>query len=153
HKLGDHPNGYTPFAYDLTDHLNYDGENVLAVRVNHKFPSSRWYSGSGIYRDVHLTITNDVHVDHYGVQVLTPELENQIGKDVDVAVNDDIKNQATEDVNAVVIQSIRKNGLKDIIVSGQCDLLKINATDTFSSNFSLEIFYPGLWSISNPYLS
>src|SRR5699024_2268799 len=67
HKLGDHPNGYTPFAYDLTDYLNHDGENVLAVRVNHKFPSSRWYSGSGIYRDVHLTITNDVHVDHYGV--------------------------------------------------------------------------------------
>lgn len=152
HKLGDHPNGYTPFAYDLTDHLNYDGENVLAVRVNHKFPSSRWYSGSGIYRDVHLTITDDVHVDHYGVQVLTPNLENQVGKDVDVKVNAEIKNQSSEDVNAVVKQSIRKKGSEDSIVSGQSDLLKINANDSVSSNVSLEINDPTLWSVSNPYL-
>ncbi|MBU5465446.1 discoidin domain-containing protein [Virgibacillus sp. MSJ-26] len=152
HKLGDHPNGYTPFAYDLTDHLNNDGENVIAVRVNHKFPSSRWYSGSGIYRDVHLTITDDVHVDHYGVQVLTPNLEEQTGEDVDVEVNANIKNQSSDDVKAVVKQSIREKGSEDIIVSGKSDLLEIDANDSESSNVSLTINDPTLWTLSNPHL-
>jgi beta-galactosidase len=152
HKLGDHPNGYTPFAYDLTDHLNFNGENVIAVRVNHKFPSSRWYSGSGIYRDVHLTITDDVHVDHYGVQVLTPNLEDQIGEEVDVEVNADIKNESSDKVNASVKQSIRKKGSEDIIVSGQSDALEINADDSVSTSVSLTINDPALWSLSNPQL-
>ncbi|MEI2401107.1 sugar-binding domain-containing protein, partial [Paenibacillus phytohabitans] len=152
HKLGDHPNGYTPFAYDLTDYINYNGENVLAVRVNHEFPSSRWYSGSGIYRNVHLTITDDVHVDHYGVQVLTPNLANQVGKDVDVEVNAKIMNQSSEDVNAVVRQSIRKKGSEDNIVSGQSDLLKIDANNSVPSSVSLKINNPTLWSLSNPHL-
>lgn len=151
-KLGDHPNGYTPFAYDLTDYINYNGENVLAVRVNHKFPSSRWYSGSGIYRNVHLTITDDVHVDHYGVQVLTPNLKNQVGKDVDVEVNAKILNQSPEDVNAVVRQSIRKKGSEDRIVSEQSGLLNIKANSSVSSSVPLKINKPILWSLSNPQL-
>lgn len=151
HELGDHPNGYTPFAYDLTDHLNYDGENVIAVRVNHEFPSSRWYSGSGIYRDVHLTITDDVHVDHYGVDVSTPNLEDQIGEDVEVEVNADIKNESSDEMDAVVKQSIRKNGSEDNIVSEQSDL-KIDANDTASSSVSLSINDPKIWSLSDPYL-
>ncbi|MEC1520571.1 discoidin domain-containing protein [Neobacillus niacini] len=152
HKLGDHPNGYTPFSYDLTDYINYNGENVLAVRVNHKFPSSRWYSGSGIYRNVHLTITDDVHVDHYGVQVLTPNLKNQVGKDVDVEVNAKILNQSSEDVNAVVKQSIRKKGSEDRIVSEQSGLLNIKANSSVSSSVPLKINKPTLWSLSNPQL-
>lgn len=152
HKLGDHPNGYTPFAYDLTDYINYDEENVISVRVNHQFPSSRWYSGSGIYRNVHLTITDDVHVDHYGVQVLTPNLENQIGKDIDVVVNAKITNQSSEDVNAIVRQSIREKGSEERIVSEQSDLLKINANNSVPSIVSLKMHNPTLWSISNPHL-
>ncbi|MCZ2258592.1 glycoside hydrolase family 2 TIM barrel-domain containing protein [Sporosarcina sp. G11-34] len=152
HKLGDHPNGYTPFAYDLTDYINYDEENVISVRVNHQFPSSRWYSGSGIYRNVHLTITDDVHVDHYGVQVLTPNLENQIGKDIDVVANAKIMNQSSEDVNAIVKQSIREKGSEEHIVSEQSDLLKINANNSVPSIVSLKMPNPTLWSLSNPHL-
>ncbi len=152
HKLGDHPYGYTPFAYDLTDYLNYDGENVLAVRVDHKFPSSRWYSGSGIYRNVHLTLTDDVHVDHYGVQVFTPNLENQVGRDVDVEIHAVIQNQSSEDVNVVVKQSIREKDSKGNIVSGQSNPLKINANASVSSHVSLRINNPTLWSLANPHL-
>lgn len=152
HKLGDHPYGYTPFAYDLTDYLNDDGENVLAVRVNHKFPSSRWYSGSGIYRNVHLTLTEDVHVDHYGVQVLTPNLEDQVDKDVDVEVNAVIKNESLEDVAVVVKQSIREKDSTERIVNGQSDPFEIKANGSVSSRVSLKINRPTLWSLSNPYL-
>lgn len=70
--LGSHPNGYTPFAYDLTPHLNANGDNILAVRVDNRGKPSRWYSGSGIYRHTWLTITAPVRIPLWGVQVTTP---------------------------------------------------------------------------------
>ena len=61
-QLGTHPFGYTPFSFDITDYVNYGGDNVIAVNVEHRTPSSRWYSGSGIYRSVNLTVMDKVHV-------------------------------------------------------------------------------------------
>ena len=67
HHLGNHPYGYTPFSYDLTAYLNPAGqENVLAVSVKNEGKNSRWYSGSGIYRHVWLTVTERLHVDNWG---------------------------------------------------------------------------------------
>ncbi|MDX8035713.1 glycoside hydrolase family 2 TIM barrel-domain containing protein [Lentzea sp. BCCO 10_0856] len=75
--IGRHPYGYTGFAYDLN--ARADGTpNVLAVKVRNQVPSSRWYSGSGIYRDVRLVVTEPAHVTRHGVQVTTPELETTI---------------------------------------------------------------------------
>lgn len=75
--LGFHPNGYTPFYYDMTPYLNPAGEaNVLAVRVKNEGKNSRWYSGSGIYRHVWLTATELVHVDTWGVAITTPEVSH-----------------------------------------------------------------------------
>ena len=73
--LGRRPNGYASFHYDLTPHLR-NGPNVLAVRVdNSNQPNSRWYSGSGIYRHVWLTVTGPVHVARWGTFVTTPEVD------------------------------------------------------------------------------
>jgi beta-galactosidase len=75
HHLGNHPYGYTAFAYDLTEHLNPAGQdNVLAVQVKNEGKNSRWYSGSGIYRDVKLIKTNPLHVDLWGVFVSIPSV-------------------------------------------------------------------------------
>ena len=73
HHVGFHPYGYTSFAYDLTPYLNRDGENILAVRVRNEGRNSRWYSGSGIYRHVWLTMTDKVRFPLWGVSVTTPE--------------------------------------------------------------------------------
>ncbi len=80
HSLGMRPNGYISFQYDLTPYLKYGNEkNVIAVKVdNSKQPNSRWYSGSGIYRNVWLTTVNKVHVDHWGTFITTPQVSNQI---------------------------------------------------------------------------
>ena len=75
--LGDHPYGYTGFAFDLTPHLNRGGDNVLAVRVRNEGKNSRWYSGSGIYRHVRLTVTKDIRIPLWGVQVTTPDVSNE----------------------------------------------------------------------------
>jgi beta-galactosidase len=77
--LGRHPYGYTGFAFDLGQRAHTDGTpNVLVVKVRNKIPSSRWYSGSGIYRDVRLVVTEQAHVTRHGVQVTTPDLANTV---------------------------------------------------------------------------
>ncbi|MFI1096114.1 glycoside hydrolase family 2 TIM barrel-domain containing protein [Streptomyces sp. NPDC020917] len=74
--VGNHPYGYTGFAYDITDLVHTDGStpNVLAVAVRNQLPSSRWYSGSGIYRNARLVLTDPVHVARWGAVVTTPDL-------------------------------------------------------------------------------
>ena len=79
HYLGKRPYGYSTFEYELTPHLIYGGgPNVIAVKVdNSQQPNSRWYSGSGIYRNVWLTTLDPVHVEHWGTYVTTPEVNSQ----------------------------------------------------------------------------
>ncbi|MDE6636430.1 MAG: beta galactosidase jelly roll domain-containing protein [Lachnospiraceae bacterium] len=81
--VGNYPNGYVPFSFDITGYVICDGktENVIAVSVTNVTDeknsgyTSRWYSGSGIYRDVYMTVTEPLHVEKYGVVVTTPDLE------------------------------------------------------------------------------
>ncbi|MEU1030759.1 glycoside hydrolase family 2 TIM barrel-domain containing protein [Streptomyces mirabilis] len=75
-EVGHHPYGYTGFAFDLTGLLHTDGttENVIAVKVQNQLPSSRWYSGSGLYREARLVVTEPVHVQRWGTYVTTPDI-------------------------------------------------------------------------------
>src|SRR5205823_3329446 len=77
HRLGMRPNGYISFRYDLTPWLQR-GRNVIAVKVDNSVqPNSRWYSGSGIYRNVWLVATQKVAVDHWGSYITTPKVSNE----------------------------------------------------------------------------
>ena len=74
--VGHYPNGYNAFSYDITPYLKADGsENTIAIHVVNQQPSSRWYSGSGIYRNVKLSVTDKVHVAKYGTTITSPKLE------------------------------------------------------------------------------
>ncbi|MFJ8025437.1 glycoside hydrolase family 2 TIM barrel-domain containing protein [Streptomyces sp. NPDC096311] len=73
--LGSHPNGSTSFAHDLTPHLDPRGANVVAVRVDNRGKTSRWYSGSGINRHTRLTVTGPVRIPLWGVHVTTPVVD------------------------------------------------------------------------------
>jgi beta-galactosidase len=71
--LGHRPYGYVPFRYDLTDYLDFDGPNLIAVRTDtSRQPASRWYSGAGINRHVRLIIQNPVHIEPMSTTVSTP---------------------------------------------------------------------------------
>src|SRR4029078_7223206 len=76
HYLGKRPYGYSTFEYELTPYLNYGAKpNVIAVKVdNSQQPNSRWYSGSGIYRNVWLTTLDPIHVAHWGTYVTTKDV-------------------------------------------------------------------------------
>ena len=72
HLLGHRPYGYSSFAYDITAAV-VPGVNVVAIRVdNSRQPNSRWYTGSGIYRHVWLTVVDRLHLGHWGTYVTTP---------------------------------------------------------------------------------
>src|SRR5438477_8199171 len=101
HSLGVRPNGYISFRYDLTPYLKFgDGRNAILVKVdNLKQPNSRWYSGSGIYRNVWLITTNDVFVDHWGTYITTSQISDRSAT-VDLKIN--IRNTNATDKNVIV---------------------------------------------------
>lgn len=73
HHVGHRPNGYSSVRYEITPHLKYGQENVIAVRADTSAqPASRWYAGGGIYRHVKLITSGDIHVDGWGTYVTTP---------------------------------------------------------------------------------
>lgn len=73
--VGEYPNGYNSFEYDITPFVRFDKENVLAVRVDNSLqPASRWYNGSGIYRKVNLLVTDQLHFINDATFVTTPEV-------------------------------------------------------------------------------
>ena len=89
HLLGNRPNGYASFMYDLTPYLK-DGDNVIAVRADHsRYADSRYYTGSGIYRDVWMVDAPDTHIAQWGVGFETTKVK---GGKADVKVTVDVDN-------------------------------------------------------------
>lgn len=152
-QVGNHPYGYTPFSFDITDNLVCDGvtENVISVKVNNKQPSSRWYSGSGIYRDVKLTVTDKVHVEQYGTYVTTPNLENEYSKGkATVNIKTDIANEEGSDKEVNLISTIYD--AKGNKVGDSTSTQVINANSTYKYDQNIEVKNPELWGTENPYL-
>ena len=91
HLLGRRPSGFASFLYDLTPHLKADGKNVIAVRVDHSQEAdSRWYTGSGIYRDVWLITAPEVHLAQWGTAYRLVSISGKKAVvDVDVETTDD----------------------------------------------------------------
>jgi beta-galactosidase len=89
-SLGTHPYGYTSFSYDLTSKLEAGKLNTLAVKVRNEGRNTRWYSGSGIYRHIWITATGQLHFDHWGTCITTPEV---VGDHARVNVKTSIMNE------------------------------------------------------------
>lgn len=150
--VAQHPYGYTGFAADLTALAHTDGStpNVLAVKVQNQLPSSRWYSGSGIYRHVHLVTTDPVHVARHGVFVTTPDLAKTYAAGyaaVHVATSAlderDAGTQATV-VSTVLDASGRR------VASGSVAVGLGAQAQTATSDIRVD--KPHLWSTGTPYL-
>ena len=149
HYLGIRPYGYSSFQYELTPYLNYGSKkNIIAVKVdNSKQPNSRWYSGSGIYRNVWLVTTNKVYVDHWGTYITTPEVTNESAK---VSIQVKVRNATGMDQNATVKTTVlNKDGEKVAEVETRTSILKDSAAEV-SQNLTVK--NPELWSVENPYL-
>ena len=140
HELGHRPNGYISFAYDLTPYLNREGENVLAVRVDHsRIADSRWYTGSGIYRDVYVVEAGKVHFSQWGVGYQLSSIDDKKAViSVDAAIDG-------LDSNKYKVNLILKDA-KGAVVARTSTAAKQEQT------LSLTLKNPKRWSLSDPYL-
>lgn len=151
-KLGTHPYGYTPFSFVLPqDKLKFGSEeNVITVKVDHKQPSSRWYSGSGIYRDVKLTVADPVHVANYGTTVTTPDIESGKGT---VSVVTEVQNDSSEAADVSVKQTVYEKGSDVPAAEGEkTKVQSVAAGKTARIEASVTVADPKLWDTENPNL-
>ena len=153
-KLGTHPYGYSPFSFDLTGNAKFGEENTIVVKVENRLPSSRWYSGSGIYRDVTLTVTDGVHVGNNGVAIKTPSLATQNGGDVTMNLTTKVANDTKAAANITLKQTVFPKGGKTDAAIGTVTTASKSIAAGASADVTSTIIAasPKLWSIKNPNL-
>ena len=146
-KAGDHFYGYTPFSFDISRLLIPGSDNVIAVEVKNPGKNSRWYSGSGIYRHVWLTITNPLRVAENGLYVTT----NLLSKDIaEIRLSVKLKNSGHENSEGKLVTFI--SDTDDRVINKTEKSIEINPDGTLSVEQSLKITQPSLWSVDNPHL-
>jgi len=147
-RLGLHHYGYTPFRYDLTRHLQVDGDNTLAVRVdNSAQPNSRWYSGSGLYRRVRLLVVEPVHLDPEGLFVATTEASVDVATlRIGLTVRNDLATREAVAVDVGVTDSAGRE-LASARVEGRAP-----ARGSYEASLDVHLAKPQLWSPETPAL-
>lgn len=147
-KAGIHKNGYTPFWLDITSLLNPTGQsNVIAVKVENTGANSRWYSGSGIYRNVHLVLTNPVHIGVWGTKITTPEITSDKAS-VDIEVT--ARNDNETEVEAEITVTIKDN--KGVIAGTSTQKIALPAKSEEIAKSQINVSNPVLWSLESPNL-
>lgn len=149
--VGENHYGYNSFSFEISDYLicSNTSLNLIAVKVVNEIPSSRWYSGSGINRDVRLTIKGPVHVSLYGPQVTTPGIANGDGTvNADITMHNDTAISKKVIVEATILDD-NHNAVSDTVVSSTV-LVPANAEQTVT--LKPEVDSPKLWSPDSPNL-
>jgi len=143
--LGTRPNGYVTFVYDLTNHLKYDGTpNVLAVKVDHTaYVDSRWYTGSGIYRNVKLIKTEPLHIAQWGLQITTPKVNSN---SAEIQIKTALINNNPKEEQQIVVKYNILDSNHNVIIS------KSTQSDDLNANVNITIDTPKLWSLEDPNL-
>lgn len=152
HSLGVRPNGYISFRYELTPYLKYgDEKNIIAVKVsNDPQPNSRWYSGSGIYRNVRLVTTNDVIVDNWGTYVTTDLSEPQYAN---IKLKVYVKN-LTNTTKHILVKNMMLDaaGNKVFVPAPGFSIVDMSGNYVYEDVEDIRIFKPHRWSVDDPYL-
>ena len=150
--LGKRPYGYTTLNYDLTGHLNFGkGKvNILSVKADNTIqPASRYYTGAGIYRHVHLTVTERLHIDDWGVYVTTPKVTEEKAT---IHVQASITNQTKTTQDIIVFTKVwLNNGVVSELKAGT-SVKKIQSGQTVVITSDQELNKPLLWSPDKPTL-
>ncbi len=144
--LGTRPYGYSSFYYDLTPHIQYGKENVIAVRVdNSRQKNCRWYSGSGIYRHVWLFSTNPVHIDHWKSCITTLVLSK---KDATVQVTTFVKNETGSSQTILVSTQLTDKTGKSAGINESTITLRANEVQEVLQ--PIPVNDPKFWSTGSP---
>jgi beta-galactosidase len=147
--IGKRPYGYSAFTYDITDFISVEDEkNVISVKVNHKdIADSRWFTGSGIYRDVYLTITDNIHIDTYGVFITTPKVTKE---QATVAVNVHLSNETATGADILIRNTILDENENTIEIAQ--DFRSVSGGSGTEIEQAIVVANPRLWSPDSPFL-
>ncbi len=149
HYLGKRPYGYSSFRYDMTPFLKFGGEkNIIAVKAdNSQQPNSRWYSGSGIYRNVWLVKTGKIAVEHWGTYITTPEVSREKAL-INIKVK--LRNTSGTPEEVTVVSTLLDAGNKTIAVVSSPHVTVIDTLTAVRQH--INVGKPELWSDTRPYL-
>ena len=145
-QIGARPYGFSSFECDFGTNAKFGASNVLAVKVVNQQPSSRWYSGSGIYRHTWLKTVNPVRVAYTGAQVTTPTVSTSSAT-VDISVT--VQNDATTSQSVTLASSVRDaSGTEVGNASSAATTIAAGATAVVAQ--TVTVSNPKLWSVASP---
>ncbi len=148
-QLGSHPFGYAPFYYNISEVMKPAGEeNELLVEVDHsRYADSRWYSGSGIYREVKLFSEPAVHIPVWGTSITTPDVS---AASADVRVEVSVMNKGAGPQDATLVTDlVAPNGKT---VATQTTSIQLDAGQEQDKVQNMTVSGPALWDIDDPQL-
>lgn len=150
-KVGEHHYGYSPFYVDLTDYVTFGEENRITINVNTGVqPSSRWYTGSGLFRGVTLCHSPRVFILPDGINVVTREVTDQIAF---LEAQVEIGNETLENHMVEVKVELRKEGEPEKkAVAEARRMIEVRKNDRETARISIHLSDPVLWDAENPNL-
>lgn len=148
HLLGKRPNGYVSFIYDMTPYIKWGEENIISVRVDHsRSADSRWYTGSGIYRNVYLVESDKLHIEPWSLYVYPSKANTKKGE---LSVELEISNEKISD-EAIKVRHLLFSPDNKLISSSTVNR-RVKAEDKLVVSSKIKIVKPLLWSIKTPNL-
>ena len=150
--VGGWPYGYASFRLDLTPYIKAGQKNVLAIRLDNPDDTSRWYPGSGIYRNVWLVKTSPVHVEQWGAFVRNQQVDSEIAV-MEMGVN--IENHAGKDVQVKLQTSVYLQGkdgrpVGEEVTQSMTKDIAIKKDSWSGARFQFKVDKPKLWDIDTP---
>ena len=146
-SFGKRPNGYISFMYDATDAISFGTENTITVKVDHsQSADSRWYSGSGIYRNVWVVYANKIHISRWGVYATPEKLKKGYQLNVEVEINNET---ASASPLTITNELLSADGIS---VAKSSEKITVNGTQAGKIVTALKVANPQLWSLKSPSL-
>jgi beta-galactosidase len=152
--VGGWPYGYTSFRLDLTPYINFGKENLIAVRLDTKSWDSRWYPGAGIYRNVWLVKTSNLHISNNGIFCTSPEIKKEKAiLSVEAEVESHIDQPVSVAVKATVYK-LDENGkaTADPVAESISPKATLPASGEHRFRLDIPVNNPVLWDLDNPQL-
>lgn len=146
--LGKRPNGYISFMYDATPYIKYGQDNVIAVRVDHsKSADSRWYTGSGIYRNVWAIYAHPVHIAQWGVYTYPKAVAKN---NATLGIEVELENGTSDKAGLSILNELISP--EGHVIARNNKKVEVVANGTNKVAIDLKVSNPKLWSIDSPHL-
>jgi beta-galactosidase len=150
HLAGEWDYGYSSFRIDATPHVKWGEDNQVAVHVDTRRWGSRWYPGAGIYRKVTLAVTADVHIGHWGVQVVTASSSQDVTRPDTATIRTTVDNHRDAPLRVTVRQRLLAPDGQPA-AAGEA-VLDLPPRDSGTATLSLRVAEPLLWDVEHPQL-